>query len=122
MHRDHLNQKPATQWTEVCRLAEIVPNTGVCALVGDQQVALFHVFDYRQQESRVLAINNVDPHAQAAVLSRGLIGSLGQRIVVASPMYKQHFDLHTGECLEAPQHSVATYPVRVSDGHVWVAV
>jgi nitrite reductase (NADH) small subunit len=40
--------------------------------------------------------------------------------VVASPIYKQHFDLQTGECLEAPQHSVASYPVRVEDGRVWV--
>ena len=121
MHRDHLKQDPAPQWTEVCALAEIVPNTGVCALIGGQQVAIFHVHNARQQESHVLAINNYDPNAQAAVLSRGLIGSLGERIVVASPMYKQHFDLHTGECLEAPQHSVAAYPVRVTDGRVWVA-
>jgi nitrite reductase (NADH) small subunit len=55
------------------------------------------------------------------VLSRGLIGSLGERIVVASPIYKQHFDLRTGECLEAPEHSVAAYPTRVSGGKVWVA-
>jgi nitrite reductase (NADH) small subunit len=121
MHRDHLTEDLTAQWTEVCALADIVPNTGVCALIGDQQVAVFHVFDSRQQESRVLAINNYDPNAEAAVLSRGLIGSLGERIVVASPMYKQHFDLHTGECLEVPQHSVAAYPTRVTNGRVWVA-
>ena len=34
----------------------------------------------------VFAIDNVDPVSQAAVMSRGLIGSLGERVVVASPL------------------------------------
>ncbi len=67
-----------------------------------------------------IAIDNYDPGSQAAVLSRGLIGSLGERIVVASPIYKHHFDLRTGECLEAPEHSVCAYAARVTDGKVWV--
>ena len=48
-------------------------------------------------------------------------GSLGERIVVASPIYKQHFDLESGECLEAPHHSVASYPARLEGGKVWIA-
>ena len=67
-------------------------------------MAVFHVGD---AAPRVFAIDNIDPNAGASVLSRGLVGSLGERIVVASPIYKQHFDLATGECLEAPEHSVA---------------
>jgi len=55
------------------------------------------------------------------VLSRGLVGNLGERIVVASPIYKQHFDLQTGECLEAPENSVQAYPVRIENGTVLVA-
>jgi nitrite reductase (NADH) small subunit len=43
-------------------------------------------------------------------------------VVVASPIYKQHFDLQTGECLEAPHNSVASYPVRFEDGKVWVGL
>jgi len=114
MHNDRQNK----QWTAVCRLDQIVPNTGVCALVNGEQVAVFHVID---GEQRVFAIGNYDPNAEAAVLSRGLVGSLGERIVVASPIYKHHFDLQTGECLEAPEHSVSAYPARISDGQVWIA-
>jgi nitrite reductase/ring-hydroxylating ferredoxin subunit len=51
-----------------------------------------------------------------------LVGSLGERVVVASPIYKQHFDLASGECLEAPGHSVAAWPARVFAGMVWVAL
>ncbi|AMO98081.1 nitrite reductase [NAD(P)H], small subunit [Collimonas arenae] len=113
------NDRQSSNWIAVCPLERIVPNTGVCALINDQQVAVFHVID---GGSRVFAIGNYDPNAEASVLSRGLVGSLGERIVVASPIYKQHFDLQTGECLEAPEHSVAAYPARIADGQVWVGI
>lgn len=113
MHRDI----QFDSWTAVCSLDQIVPNTGVCALLGGEQVAVFHVAD---AEQRVFAIGNFDPNSGAAVLSRGLVGNLGERIVVASPIYKHHFDLQTGECLEAPENSVPSYPIRIEDGKVWV--
>ncbi|WP_454752765.1 nitrite reductase small subunit NirD [Cupriavidus necator] len=104
-------------WTAVCTVRDIVPNTGVCALVGDRQIAVFRI----GRGEEVYAIDNFDPNSQAAVLSRGLVGNLGDRLVVASPIYKHHFDLRTGECLEAPEHSVNAYGARVYDGKVWVA-
>ncbi|WP_373376456.1 nitrite reductase small subunit NirD [Cupriavidus nantongensis] len=104
-------------WTAVCTVRDIVPNTGVCALVGDRQVAVFRI----GRGDEVYAIDNFDPNAQAAVLSRGLVGNLGERLVVASPIYKHHFDLRTGECLEAPDQSVNAYAARVYDGKVWIA-
>ena len=113
MHRDIAFDN----WTAICALDQIVPNTGVCALLGGAQVAVFHVAG---SEPRVYAIGNYDPNSGASVLSRGLVGNLGERIVVASPIYKHHFDLQTGECLEAPEHSVATYPARIDGGKVWV--
>ncbi len=112
------NDRIPVSWTPVCALDDIVPNTGVCALVNGEQIAVFHVAD---AAGGVFAIGNVDPASRAAVLSRGLIGNLGERVVVASPLYKHHFDLRTGECLEAPAQSVTTYPSRVEDGFVWVA-
>ena len=113
MHRDI----DFDNWTAICPLDQIVPDTGVCALLDGQQIAVFHVSGHAQ---RVFAIGNVDPNSGAAVLSRGLVGNLGERIVVASPIYKHHFDLATGECLEAPEHSVAVYRARIDDGKVWV--
>jgi nitrite reductase (NADH) small subunit len=113
MHRD----LEMNAWTAVCALDDIVPDTGVCALLNGEQVAVFRVGD---DDRNVFAIGNYDPNSSAAVLSRGLVGSLGERIVVASPIYKHHFDLRTGECLEAPDNSVGSYPVRVEHGKVWV--
>lgn len=103
-------------WTPVCPAERVLPDTGVCALVDGRHVAVFRVGN-----DRWYAIDNVDPKSGASVLSRGLVGSLGGRIVVASPLYKNHFDLATGECLEAPEQSVRTHRVRVEAGRVLVA-
>src|SRR5215471_10225517 len=104
------NAQSSASWQPVCALDEIVPNTGVCALVNGEQVAVFRVDGER---GGIYAIDNYDPASHAAVLSRGLIGSLGERVVVASPIYKHHFDLRTGECLEAPEKSVSAFTTRV---------
>ena len=105
-----IDEVPVLAWTTVCALGDIVPDTGVCALVDGEQVAVFRV-----GQGDLYAIDNLDPTAHAAVLSRGLVGSLGERVVVASPITKQHFDLRTGACLEAPEHSVRAWPVRLRD-------
>jgi len=110
-----IHNKPA--WTDVCAVDDILPGTGVCALVASRHVAVF-----RLGADRFFAIDNVDPKSGASVLARGLLGSLGERIVVASPLYKNHFDLRTGECLEAPEQSVRAHGVRVEGGRVRVAL
>ena len=98
----------------VCKLADIVPNTGVCALVGDRQVAIFRVDDC------VYAIDNYDPFSRANVLSRGIVGDLKGELVVASPVYKQHFSLATGQCLEDREVCVPVYAVRIEKEMIWV--
>ena len=101
----------------VCRVDDILPDTGVAALVGERHVAIFRV-----GHGRFHAIDNIDPRSGASVLSRGLVGNLGERIVVASPLYKNHFDLVTGECLEAPEQSVRVHEVLVNAGRVLVSL
>ncbi|MCE4553256.1 nitrite reductase small subunit NirD [Pelomonas cellulosilytica] len=104
-------------FTPVCRVDDILPDTGVAARVGGRHVAVFRI-----GADRFHAIDNIDPRSGASVLARGLVGNLGDRVVVASPLYKNHFDLTTGECLEAPEQSVYAHAVRVENGHVLVAL
>jgi nitrite reductase (NADH) small subunit len=106
------------EWRDVCALASLTPNRGVAALLGDQQVALFLL----DPGGDLLAVDNLDPFSGAAVLSRGIVGSLGDAPTVASPVYKQRFDLRTGICLDDPAVMVATYPTRVQDGRVQVGL
>jgi NAD(P)H-dependent nitrite reductase small subunit len=103
------------QWTAICRLDDIVPNSGVCALVGVQQIAVF-----RLDDGSVYALSNHDPFSKANVLSRGIVGDVKGEVVVASPVYKQHFSLATGQCVEDPGVKVAVFPARVADGMVQV--
>lgn len=106
------------RWTYVCRVDEILANTGVCAKVGDDQVAVFRVCD--PDGDHIHALSNHDPKSRANVLSRGLVGDLQDELVVASPVYKQHYSLRTGRCLEDESLSVEVFPVRVYEGMVLV--
>lgn len=96
-------------WSPLCQLNELVDNIGVCALLGDKQIALFKLSD----DERIHALDNYDPFSHANVLSRGVVGDLGGVPVVASPIYKQHFVLATGQCLEDERVRLTTYPTRV---------
>jgi nitrite reductase (NADH) small subunit len=103
------------QWTAVCTLDDIVPNSGVCALIGGQQVAVF-----RTDDDRVYALANHDPFSNANVLSRGIVGDIKGELVVASPVYKQHFSLATGQCIEDAAVKVISFAARVTKAMVEV--
>ncbi|MER6667581.1 nitrite reductase small subunit NirD [Amycolatopsis japonica] len=103
-------------WTAVCAAGAVPEWSGVAALLdGGTQVAIF-----RLPGDRWYALSNVDPISGAAVLSRGIVGDAGGVPVVASPVYKERFDLRNGSCLDADGVSVAAYRVRVTGGVVEV--
>ena len=106
---------PVTRWIAVCRVDDIVPNSGVCALAGGRQIAVF-----RLDDDRIYAIDNHDPFSKANVLSRGIVGDVQGEVVVASPVYKQHFSLASGLCIEDPAVCVPVFPVRVDADVIWV--
>jgi nitrite reductase (NADH) small subunit len=102
------------QWITVCNETDLTPDTGLCALHQGEQVAIFKP----ALTDELFALSNFDPFGKANVMSRGIIGSIGESLVVASPLYKQHFNLKTGECLEDDSASLKTYKVRVDAGLV----
>jgi nitrite reductase (NADH) small subunit len=87
-------------------------------LIGTKQVALFRL----SPTDDLYAVSNFDPFSGAFVLSRGIVGSKGDVPKVASPIYKQSFDLRTGQCLDDPAVAVDTFPVREVDGRVLIGV
>jgi nitrite reductase (NADH) small subunit len=105
------------QWVTVCNLSDIQPNTGVCALIGEAQVAIFRI----GETDEVYAIGNYDPFSKAFVLSRGIIGDRKGILKVASPIYKQNFALKTGQCLDDDSVSVPSYSVRVVENSIQVS-
>jgi nitrite reductase (NADH) small subunit len=111
-----VESQTVNQWITVCQLEQILPNSGVCALVVDKQIAIFRT------AAEIYAIDNYDPFSKAYVLSRGLVGDRNGIPKVASPIYKQNFNLQTGECFDDPTVLLPVYPVRVADGQVQVGI
>ncbi|QAY61147.1 nitrite reductase small subunit NirD [Microbacterium protaetiae] len=108
----------AAQWTPVCAIDDLESERGRAALVGDTQIALFLLYS-----GRIHAVSNRDPYSGAHVIARGIVGSRDGAPTVASPMYKQVFDLRTGRCLDAlgkEEKSLTTWPVAVRGGEVLV--
>ncbi|WP_194906062.1 nitrite reductase small subunit NirD [Catenulispora rubra] len=107
----------ADAWTAVCKYTELEPGRGVAALVDGEAVAVFRLGD-----GSLYAVGNTDPFCGASVISRGITGMRGDgTATVASPMYKDVFDLATGVALEAPDVRLPVFAVRRHRGMVWVA-
>ena len=60
----------ALQWTTVCALEAIAPNTGVNALVGSDQVAVFRIGETQE----VYAVSNFEPFSKALCFVTGYCG------------------------------------------------
>jgi nitrite reductase (NADH) small subunit len=103
--------KPAW-WRMVCHRADLVPGSGIVAWWNGVQVALF----YLPEEQRVYAVENRDPRSGANVIGRGLIGHVNGSLVIAAPLYKQHYRLEDGQCLEDPALRLQTWQARI---HAW---
>jgi nitrite reductase (NADH) small subunit len=104
-------------WVDVCGYDDLSPERGVAALVRDEQVALFRLAD-----GSLAAVSNFDPFSSAHVLARGIVGTRGATPTLASPMYKQVFDLRTGQCLDQEDVRLLVYPTRVEAGRVLLGV
>jgi len=107
----------AVDWMDVCGLDDLEPFWGEAALVAGHQIALV-----RLPGDLVFAVGNLDPIAGAYVMSRGIVGSRGDRPTVASPLHKEVYDLESGERLGADGPGLGSYPVRFSEGRVEVLV
>ena len=108
----------AQHWIDLCALADLPPNAGLAARVGDTQIALFHLPD---SDEKVFALANFDPTGHANVLARGILGDIKGERVVASPLYKQHYRLSDGQCLEDESMKLPVWQVRIEAGRVLVA-
>lgn len=118
-------------WVRVCPLDKLLPGRGAPARVGGRQIALFRIAadvaadvlgdEVDGDRDLVYALDNLDPFSRAQVLARGIVGDAGGVLKVASPVYKQSFDLRTGACLDDDGVRVTSYPVTIDDDG-WVSV
>ncbi len=102
-------------WHDICGSEDIIVGTGMAARLFGRQLAIFHT------REGYFALGNRDPFSGANVLARGIVGDLTGKLVVASPVYKQHFCLRTGICLEDMNVTVPVWRVVVRNGRVLVS-
>ncbi|WP_417777161.1 nitrite reductase small subunit NirD [Stutzerimonas xanthomarina] len=108
-------------WRALCSRRDLVANSGVVAWLDNEQVALFHLPETETGE-KVFAVANKDPKSGANVIGRGILGQLKGDLVIASPLYKQHFRLQDGACLEYPEQRLRVWAVRLKGEAVEIAV
>jgi len=106
-------------WQTVCQAQDLVADSGVVVWFDGAQVALFYL---PGQAQPLYAVDNRDPRSGANIIGRGLVGSVQGELVVAAPLYKQHFSLLIGECLEDAGQRLRVWPVRLKGEAVELAV
>jgi nitrite reductase (NADH) small subunit len=117
VEHEHSGSLAVGTWTPACPVDRIVADTGIAALAGGRQLAVFRLAD-----GSVHAIDNHDPCSGANVLARGIVGDVDGRPYVASPIHKQRFAFDDGTCLDDDGVCVAVHRTRLVDGVVEVAV
>lgn len=105
-------------WTAVGRRSDLVPGTGVGALYARRQIAIFWL---PELYDLIFAVDNYCPISGVNIIARGIVGDIEGEPVVASPLYKKHFSLEDGRCLEQPEHQLETWAVRLIGDEVQVA-
>jgi len=104
-----------TGWVDVIAEADLEVEVGVPALVGAAAVAVFKTY-----AGEFFAVSNIDPRTGSSVMARGIVGTRGEIPTVASPLYKEVYDLRTGVCLDDQTKQLEAFEVRVAGGIVQV--
>ena len=106
------------QWVPACFTDDVPDNGGACVMLKGEQIAVYNF----TRRGEWFATQNLCPHKQQMALSRGMIGSVGDDCdpKVACPFHKKTFSLQTGACLSGDDYQIKIYPVRVSDGKVYI--
>ena len=100
------------KWTRITRTENVPPYEGRPIRVGDLDLAIFNL------NGRFMTIENECPH-KGGPLCDGLISGT----TVVCPLHGWRFDLETGLAVRASLPAcVTTYPTRVEDGIVLVAL
>ncbi|WP_421873492.1 nitrite reductase small subunit NirD [Marinoscillum sp.] len=106
------------QWREACLINQFPTDGGLCVELDGLQIAIFNF----SRRNEWYATQNLCPHKKQMILSRGMIGSDGNEPKVACPFHKKTFSLQSGANLNGNECALATYPVKVEEGKVYVGL
>ncbi len=104
------------QWVKVGRVADFPHDGGATIKYGRVQIAVYNF----ASRGEWYACQNMCPHKNAFVLSRGIIGTVGDEPKVACPLHKKPFSLKTGKSLSGEDFSVKVFPVKLEGDDVYL--
>lgn len=105
-------------WYKAGTIKDVPENGGACAIVKERQIAIFNF----TRRNEWFATDNLCPHKQQMVLSRGMIGDMSGEPKVACPFHKKSFSLKDGHCLSGDEYTINTYPIKVEDGIIYIGL
>lgn len=105
-----------TTWFKAAPVKAFPENGGACIKYKDLQIAIYNF----TRRNEWYACQNLCPHKMQMALSRGMIGSDGEEPKVACPFHKKTFSLASGKNLNGDTCDIATYPIKIEDGYVYV--
>jgi len=99
----------AREWVKLGSAAVVPKDGGATFKYGRHQIAVFN-FAHRDAW---YACQNLCPHKQEMVLSRGILGDTAGIPKVTCPMHKKSFSLENGQGLGGEIYSIQTFEVRL---------
>ena len=99
------------EFIEVARLDELPSGRGTVVTIADKDVALFNV------DGTIYATENACLHQGQSLGTSPLDGC-----VVTCRAHGWRYNVTTGQTLHVPDYGVQTYPVKVVDGKILIAL
>ncbi|QDU82344.1 Nitrite reductase [NAD(P)H] [Polystyrenella longa] len=103
-------------WVHVGTVRDFPHDGGATVKYGEIQIAVFNF----SSRGEWYATQQMCPHKQAFVLSRGIIGDAEGVPKVACPLHKKTFSLDSGNCLNDEEYAINVFPVKVEDHNVFL--
>ncbi len=103
-------------WFKVGKTEDFPENSGACIKYKAKQIAVYNF----TRTGKWYATQNLCPHKMEMVLSLGMIGDKEGIPKVACPLHKKNFSLEDGSQIGGDELKIATYPVKIENGNVYI--
>lgn len=113
---DDVDEASGNEWVAVGKTWDFPKDGGAAIKYGKTQIAVFN-FTGRGEW---YATQNMCPHKNAFVLSRGIVGDANEVPKVACPSHKKNFSIEDGSCLSGEDYSIRTFPVNIDGDDVYL--
>ena len=111
-----VSESDVQEWFKVGATSDFPENSGACIKYKTKQIAVYNF----ARTGKWYASQNLCPHKMEMVLSLGMIGDKEGIPKVACPMHKKNFSLIDGSNLGGDDLQIATYPVKIENGNVYI--